>query len=319
MTVPTRRAFLGTIAGAAAAATAAAASKTIPAVGPRFFVALLTPVNRKGNFDEPLARDLLAFLHERGVDGALILGTTGEFSSFSVAERKRILEAYVRHKSGLEVMCQIATPTLPVTLDLLQHAGGAGADSVMVLPPFYYKNPSVDGLTRFFTPVLEASRLPVLLYHIPQVSAIEISHELLRRLSQYSNLYGIKDSSGKPEGLTAFIREFPKLKIFTGSHRLIEMDLQQGGAGAITGNGNVFPRETAALLQLFREGKPLAEAQAHLNDVANILGGYDGIPAMKFALGQIGLRETYSRPPFAELSAEKKSELSSRLARLKRS
>lgn len=313
----TRRSFLAGLGAAAGAAAAPRATKTMTATGPRFFVATLTPLDRKGNFDASLSRDLLAFLRERGVDGALVLGTTGEFSSFSVQERKKILEAMLREKGSLEVMCQVAAPNLPETLDLLHHAAGAGANSALVLPPFYYKNPKVEGLARFFSPVLEAARIPVLLYHIPQVSAVEITHDLLRRLSHYDKLYGLKDSSGKAEGLTAYIREFPKLKIFTGSHRLLEMALKQGGAGAITGNGNVFPRETAELFKLHREGKDLAAAQARLNDVVTVLGGYDGIPAMKFALGQLGLRESYCRPPFTELSAEKKAELAAKLNRIR--
>jgi 4-hydroxy-tetrahydrodipicolinate synthase len=285
--------------------------------GPRFFVATLTPLDRNGNFDQALSRDLLAFLRERGVDGALVLGTTGEFSSFSLRERKKILEASLRDKGSLEVMVHVGTPNLPETLDLLDHAASAGADSALVLPPFYYKNPSVDGLARFFSRVLEAAKIPVLLYQIPQVSGVEIRHELLARLSQYDKLYGIKDSSGRAEGLTAYIREFPKLKIFTGSHRLIQMALQQGGAGAITGNGNVFPRETAAVFQEFRKAGDVAAAQARLNEVLGVLGGYDGIPAMKFALGEMGLRESYCRPPFAELAPEKKAELKAKLARMK--
>ncbi|MBI3693673.1 MAG: dihydrodipicolinate synthase family protein [Acidobacteria bacterium] len=313
----TRRAFLGGLGGAAIAAAAPRAAKTMAANGPRFFVAALTMLDRSGKFDPALSRDLLAFLRERGVDGALILGTTGEFSSFSVAERKRILEANLRDKGSLEIMAQVATPNVPETLELLHHAAGAGADSALVLPPFYYKRPGVDGLTRFFSQVLEASRIPVLLYHIPQVSAVEISHELLRRMSQYDKLYGIKDSSGKADGLTAFIKEFPKLKIFTGAHTLIEMALKQGGAGAITGNGNVLPGQTAELFRFFRDGKDLAPAQAKLNEAASLLGGYDGIPAMKFALSRLGLRESGCRPPFSEMSAEKKSELAAKLARLK--
>jgi 4-hydroxy-tetrahydrodipicolinate synthase len=310
----TRRAFFGMAAAAPAALAARKAERTS---GPRFFVATLTAMDRAGRFDEALNRDLLAYLRERGADGALILGTTGEFSSFSVKERRKILEAGLRDKGRLEAMCQVGAPNLPETLELLDHAAGAGADYALVIPPFYYKSPSVEGLARFYSQVLEAARIPVLLYHIPQVRAVEISHELLRRLSAYDKLYGIKDSSGKPEGLTAFIREFPKLKIFTGAHRLLSLCLQQGGGGAITGNGNVFPAETAAVFQAFREGRDLAPAQARCDEVMTALGGYDGIPAMKFALGEVGLRETHCRPPLVELSPEKKAELRARIARVR--
>lgn len=156
----------------------------------------------------------------------------------------------------------------------------------------------------------------MLLYHIPQVSAVEISHELLRRLSGSEKLYGIKDSSGKLDGLLAYIREFPKLKIFTGAHRLLSKALQEGGSGAITGNGNVFPAETTAVFQAFRERRDLTPAQARLDEVMAALGGYDGIPAMKFALSEVGLRESYCRPPFSELSAEKKAELRAKIRAL---
>ncbi len=313
----TRRMFLTGL--GAVSAAAARATRTTTATGPRFFVATLTSLDRKGRFDEALNRDLLAFLRERGVDGALVLGTTGEFSSFSLRERRKILESNMRDKGSLEVMVQVGAPNLPETLELLEHAASAGADSALVLPPFYYKRPNVEGLTRFFTPLLEAAKIPVLLYHIPQVSAVDISHELLRRLAPYDKLYGIKDSSGKADGLTAFIKEYPKLKIFTGSHALIDMALKQGGAGAITGNGNVFPAETAAVLRAFRDGKDAAAAQARLNQVASALSGYDGIPAMKYALSRMGLRESFCRPPFVELGEEKKAELKGKLEKLKAS
>lgn len=294
---------------------AAAAKRVTSTAGPKFFVAALTPMDRQGRLDEPLARDLLRFLEENGVDGALVLGTTGEFSSFSVRERRKILEAFTKARRKLEIMCHVAAPNLPETLELLEHAAGAGVDSTLVLPPFYFKTQSAEGLARFFIPVLESARTPVLLYNIPQVSGIEIRHDLLRRLAQYDRLYGIKDSWGKAEVTTAYIKEFPRLKIYTGSHRLIEMALKLGGAGAITGNGNVFPRETAALFKLFREGKDLAAAQAQLNEVANSLAGYDSVPAQKYAIGLMGLRETHCRPPLLDLSEEQKRQLAGRLKR----
>ncbi len=306
---PTRREFLSA-AGAAAVAAA-------PAAGARFFVAALTALDRNRKFDEPLARDLLAYLREAGVDGALTLGTTGEFSAFSVAERKNIVEAYARAKGSLELMCQVATPNLPETLDLLAHAAGAGADLALVLPPFYVKNPPLEGLARFFEPVLEASSLPVLLYNIPQISGITINHELLHKLEGHPRLYGVKDSTGKLESTTAFVGEFPKLKIFCGSSAILEPALKAGAAGAITANGNLLARPTATLMRLFREGRDIAAAQARLNEAAAIMRGFESIPAMKAALGPLGMRESYCRPPLVDLPDDRKAELRARIAQLK--
>jgi 4-hydroxy-tetrahydrodipicolinate synthase len=304
----TRRSFLG----AAGAAAWAAGTKVAGEGGPQFLIAALTMLDRSGRLDDALVKDYLAFLAHGGADGVLVLGTTGEFASFSVKERKQILECYLRHKQKLSVMCQVATPNLPETLELLQHAGVAGADSALALPPFYFKNPATEGLIRFYEPILRAAKVPVLLYNIPQLSGVPITADLLRRLSVHERLYGMKDSFSKADALAGFIREFPKLKIYTGVPRNIEKDLREGGAGAITGNGSVFPRETAAIFQAFRTGGDVHAAQQRFDEAATALSGYDGIPAMKFALTRFGLRESYCRAPFTELAAEKRKELAER-------
>jgi len=313
----TRRAFVGALA-TAVPAVGRASSKTGLAAGARFYVAALTPLDRSGRLDQTLARDLLAFLRERGADGVVVLGTTGEFSSFSLRERKQILEAYLPAKGSLEVICQAGTPNLPETLELLEHAAGTGAHAALVVPPFYYKNPAIEGLVRYYAQVLDAARIPVLLYHIPGLSGVPVSSELLQRLEKHPRLYGVKDSSGNLEGTAAFIREFPKLKIFTGSSGHIETALKLGGAGAITGDGNVLTRETAAVFRQFRQGAEVSAAQAKLDEASKLLRGLLGIPGMKSALASMGLRESYCRPPLVEMSDERQAELKAKLAMLNR-
>lgn len=301
--------------GARLASAGWASDAAVAPDAPRFYVASVTPVDRRQRFDDGLMRDLLALFGEKGVDGVLVLGTSGEFSSFSLSERKKITDFAVKHKGKLEVMCQVGTPNLPETLDLLAHAAAAGVDKALVLPPFYYKNPSLEGLVSFFSPILEAARIPVLLYHIPGTSGVPITLELVGRLSRYEKLYGIKDSSGNQEGLLAFIREFPKLKVLTGSNRLLEIALKSGGGGAITGTGNVVAAETVELFRQFRAGKDTAAAQARLVEVGRMMPA--DIPGMKFVLGELGLRESWCRPPFGEVSEARKAELKAAVAKLK--
>ncbi len=313
-----RRTFLCSLTTAATATALCRPASTAAAAGPgpRCYVASITPLDRSGRFDEGLAIDLLAFFRKNRIDGVVVMGTTGEFASFSVGERKKILEAMVKNRGNLEILCHVATPNLPETLELLDHAAGAGADKALVLPPFYFKKPSMEGLLAFFNPVLEKARIPVLLYHIPGTSGVPITLDLVRNLSKREKLYGIKDSSGSAEGLLAFIKEFPNLKTFTGSGRQISMALQNGGGGAITGNGNVIPGEMSAIFEDFRAGKDLTAAQSRLNEVSKIMP-WD-MPDMKFALGELGLRESYCRPPFVELSTEQKADLRARIAQYKR-
>jgi 4-hydroxy-tetrahydrodipicolinate synthase len=305
----TRRAF---VAGASTALAAAAGKKMDDAPGPRFFVAALTALDQRGNLDDAIVKDYLAYLAGNGADGALVLGTTGEFASFSVKERKQILESYARHRGRLALMAQVGAPNVPDTLELLAHAAGAGADAALVAPPFYYKNVSTEGLVHFYEPVLDSSRIPILLYNIPQTTGVPITAELLHRLSFSSRLYGIKDSFSKVDAMTSFIREFPKVKIFTGVPGNIGANLGAGGAGAITGNGSAFTRETSAVFQAFRNNSDTASAQAKLDERARLLAGYETIPAQKFALTRSGLAEMHCRPPLTDLSTAQKKSLAER-------
>lgn len=307
----TRRGFLET------GAAYAAAAKLGQNGGPKFLVAALTMLDRNGRFDDAMSKDYLAFVAEGGADGALALGTTGEFASFSVKERKQILESFLRHKGKLSIPVQVAAPNLPETLELLEHAAAAGADAALVLPPFYYKNPAIDGLVAFYKPVLDAARIPVMLYNIPQLSGVPITPELLRRLSAFERLYGMKDSFNKADQLVSNIREFPKLKILTGVPGNITADLEAGGAGALTGNGSVFLRETRAVFDAWGKGSGAAAAQKRLNDAGGVFAGYDSIPAAKYALSLMGLRESTVRPPFTPLSPEQKKDLVERFRRFR--
>jgi 4-hydroxy-tetrahydrodipicolinate synthase len=310
---PTRRVFVAGMAGAASAA-AAAPSRTRSAPVPRFLIPTVTPVDRQSNFDESLWHDMLEFFREKGADGVVVLGSTGEFSSFSVRERQKILTAAVKYRGSLEIVAQVSTPNLPETMELMLHAAKEGADSVLVMPPFYFKRVPLEGLIGYYSALFEATRIPMLLYHIPDSSGIPISVELLGALAKHDMLYGVKDSSGNREGLLAFIKEFPTLRIFTGIPSLIETAIRNGGAGAISGSGNVLPGETAAVFRDARAGRDIAPALARLNQASKLLGGDAG--SMKFILGQLGLRESYCRVPFAvELDAQRKAALKERVAK----
>src|SRR5258708_140463 len=251
----TRRGFLGAASAAAAFAATPPAAKTLAGKsGPNFYVAAVTPCDSKGKFDEPLYRDLMPFFKDRGADGVVVLGTTGEFPSFSTVERKRIAETALKHRSGLRMIVQVGTSNLPETLELLNHAVANGADGVLCIPPFYYKNPGIDGLVKYYSQILEASKVPVYLYHIPGTSAVPISLELLHKLEHYPNLAGIKDSTGSAEGYAAFVKDFPKLDMMSGTDNNIPYALAHN-MGAILIGGNLFTKQSAAVFAAHRAGK----------------------------------------------------------------
>lgn len=314
----TRRTFLSAVSAATAAAAATPPAKTAAVKsGPNFYVAAVTPCDNKLKFDEPLYRDLMPFFKERGADGVVILGTTGEFPSFSVAERKRVAEVALKHRSGLRMIVQVGTPNLPETLDLLNHAQANGADGVLCIPPFYYKNPTIEPLVKHYSAVLEASKVPVYLYHIPGTSAVPITHELLHKLEHYPNLAGIKDSTGNAEGYAAFVKEFPKLDMMSGTDNNIPTALANG-MGAILMGGNLFTKQAAAVFAAHRAGKDIAEAMTRLREASALLRGTGGssITGIKYSLTAWGMRESFARPPQPELTAEQKAQVKPKLAEL---
>ena len=314
----TRRGFLGAVSAATAVAATPRAAKTAAVKsGPNLYVAAVTPCDKNNRFDEGLYRDLMPFFKERGADGVVALGTTGEFPSFSVAERKRAAEVALKHRSGLRMIVQVGTPNLPETLELLNHAQANGADGALCIPPFYYKNPTLEPLVKHYSAILEASKIPVYLYHIPGTSAVPISHELLHKLEHYPNLAGIKDSTGSAEGYAAFVKEFPKLDMMSGTDNNIPTALANG-MGAILMGGNLFVKQAAAVFAAHRAGKDLTEPMAKLREASAILRGTGGssITGIKYSLTAWGFRESFARPPQPELTAEQKAQIKPKLEQL---
>src|ERR1700721_4807933 len=176
-----RRTFLGAMGAAAALGVAGetalpeisgevlpSTAKTPAASGEKvlFWVAASTPCDKNLNFDPELYKDVLAYLKQKGADGVVVLGTTGEFPSFSVAERKKVAETAFKHRNGLNVIVSPGTANFPESLELSQHAEAHGADGLLVVPPFYYKHPRLDGLTRYFSLILEEVKIPTILTNI---------------------------------------------------------------------------------------------------------------------------------------------------------
>ena len=137
-----------------------------------------------------------------------MLGTTGEYPSFSIAERKKIAETALKHRDGLSMIVRPGTTNFPETVDLIAHAAANGADGVLIIPPFYYKKPSAGGTDQVLLANLRAIKIPVTSYHIPR-RARSRSPRLLHSLEHYPNLAGIKDSTGDVAGTRLSSRNFP--------------------------------------------------------------------------------------------------------------
>lgn len=217
--------------------------------------ATLTPVMRDGGIDHARLADHVRWLFAQGVDGIAPFGTTGEGQSFALDERRAGVDALLH--AGIaanRIVPGTGCASLPETVMLSRHAVAAGCAACLVLPPFFWKAPSDEGLFAWYSRVIEGvadARLRVFLYHLPQVSSVPLSVGLVARLATAfpGVVAGIKDSEGNWEHTSALLARVPQLTIVIGHEPHLPRLLRAGGAGTICGVANTQPALVRALLQ----------------------------------------------------------------------
>src|ERR1700744_2210607 len=182
--------------------------------------AIATPIDESGTPDLKRAMNLARFLLDNGCDGLNVLGTTGEATSFSLDQRKRVMSAYADSGLPLDRMMVGTGAAAPAdAIALTRHAAELGFAGALVLPPFYYKGVPDDGLVAYIEAILQATAarpLPIYLYHFPAQSGLPWQCALIRRLLERfgERIVGLKDSSGD----MAYAREAaaisPRFKVF---------------------------------------------------------------------------------------------------------
>ncbi len=253
-----------------------------------------TPLDDHLRFD-PVAQEAhLSWLASEGLDGVLVLGTNGEFPSFSLAERIVVAEAAAAAGSGLSLILGVGSCALPEVMTMLGVAADCGYGAILCPPPFYFRAASADGLAAFFREVLDASSVPVLLYHIPQVTGVPIAEEILDRLEGHERLAGVKDSSDDLDELARLCGRFHDRAYIVGSDRLITACMAAGGRGSITAAASVAPGLVGAVQRGDAD-------QSRLDEVRALLEAYGLGPSVKAILRRCGLGEYATRPPLLGL------------------
>jgi len=271
---------------------------------------VVTPFNADRSPDPKRLVRHCRWLIDQGV-GLAVFGTNSEANSMSVAEKIALLDALL--EAGLppaRMMPGTGCCALTDSVALTRHAVRCGCAGVLMLPPFYYKGVSDEGLFRSYAEVIERvadERLRVYLYHIPPVSQIPISLALIERLLDVhpGAIAGVKDSSGDWSNTRAMLERFqPRgFDVFAGSETFLLATLRAGGAGCISATGNVNPGPIARLAGSWRDADADAR-QSALDRVRSAFQSFPMIPALKRAIahhsGDPGWVTV--RPPLVELS-----------------
>jgi 4-hydroxy-tetrahydrodipicolinate synthase len=281
------------------------------------FAPVVTPFDERLEPDPRRLRRHCRWLLDNGV-GLAVFGTNSEANSMSVAEKSRLLDALV--ESGLprdRMMPGTGMSALPDTVELTRRAVQLGCAAVLMLPPFYYKNVTDDGLFASYSEVIQRvgdSRLRIFLYHIPPVSQVPITLSLIERLlaAYPGTIAGVKDSSGDWNNTRAMLERFQPsgFEVFAGSETFLLATLRAGGAGCISATANVNPAAIVRLAQSWQDDDA-EKQQAALDAVRGAFAKVPMIGALKAAIAHFGGDAAWAtvRPPLAALSAEQRATL----------
>jgi dihydrodipicolinate synthase/N-acetylneuraminate lyase len=254
-----------------------------------------TPFTDDGSLDLDALERHLVWLESTRLDGVLLLGSNGEFPSLSADERRAVATRAACAAPRLLKILNVGSCVLAEAVSAAQGAGDLGFDAVLCPPPFYYRSAPADGLAAFFRGLLDASPLPVLLYHIPAATGIGIHDELLTTVADHPRLAGVKDSSGDPSECARFAGAMSGGRsLFVGNDRLVRTARDLGGAGSITACASVAP-------DLVAEAMADDRAFERLVMLRGLLESHGLIPAVKAILGSRGLGGVRPRPPLVPL------------------
>jgi 4-hydroxy-tetrahydrodipicolinate synthase len=265
------------------------------------FTALVTPF-RGGALDEAAFVALVERQIESGVHGLVPVGTTGETSTLSHEEHRRVVQLCVETARGrVPVVAGAGSNATAEAIELTRHAKEVGADAALVVTP-YYNRPSQEGLYRHYAAINDAVDLPVLVYNVPSRTSVDISNETLQRLSKLPHVVGVKDATGDMARAS-----FQRLMCGEGWVMLSGDDptalgyVAHGGHGCISVTSNVAPRACAEFFNALLQGD-WAGALARQDKLVRLHKALflDSSPApTKFALAKLGLCADEARLPIA--------------------
>jgi 4-hydroxy-tetrahydrodipicolinate synthase len=286
--------------------------------------ALVTPFKKDNEVNEEALRDLVNFVVEKGVNGVVPVGTTGEFVYLSEEERRKVVEIVVDEVSGrVSVIAGTGASSTGQAIELSKHAEDVGADAVLVVSP-YYLRPADKGAYQHFYDISQATDMPIMLYNIPQCTGDFLSREVVEDLAELDNVVGLKDSSGHFPYLMELLEMVgDKINIVCGHDEVVLPALAAGAKGAILASANVIPDLWIKLHEAIRKGdlEKARKMQMDAQKLARIFCRHGGAVAVKAALKMVGLNVGKARRPLVSggvLSWEIREEIRMELEKLGR-
>ena len=286
-------------------------------------VPVLTPFTPTGEPDAGRFVNFCRWLLDQGAGGLAIFGTTSEANSMSPAERIELLDRLI--EAGIpaqKLMPGTGACAMTDATTLVRHAVGHGCGGVLMLPPFYYKGVSDDGIFAFISGVIDKVGSPALklfLYHIPPMAVIGFSLDLVGRFIRTypETVVGLKDSSGDWSNTAALLERFPGFAVFPGSEVFLLDGLRKGAVGCITASGNVNVPGIKRVYDNWR-GPQADTLQTEITNLRNTLQAYPMVPALKRIVAHYHNDPNWAvvRPPLVPLGQAQSAALIADLGKL---
>lgn len=268
--------------------------------------ALVTPTTPLG-VDYDRMNRLIDWQIERGINALVICGTTGESSTLTDAEHRKVMTRAIEYVNGrVPVICGTGSNETDYAVELTKSACEDGADGVLVVTPYYNKT-TQNGLVKMYNTIADASTKPVILYNVPSRTGIGIAPETYVKLADHPNIVAIKEANSDISKIVeTFALVGDKLDIYSGNDDQIVPILAMGGMGCISVLSNVIPTETVAITDKFFAGDVAGAAKLqcdYMPLVRSLFCECNPIP-VKAAMAAMGFCENYLRLPLVPMEED---------------
>jgi 4-hydroxy-tetrahydrodipicolinate synthase len=267
-------------------------------------VAIITPFNAEGQFDEEKYRELIEFQLANGTDVIVPCGTTGESTTLSYKEHDQVIKACIEQvNKRVPVLAGTGSNATQEAIEISGHAKQMGADGVLLVAP-YYNKPTQEGLYQHYKKIAESVAIPQVLYNVPGRTVINMSAETTIRLAELPNVVTIKEASGNLTQISQIIAEAgDKIDVVSGDDFLTFPIMACGGKGVISVTANIMPKEVKTMVAAAQDGRWEDARAIHLKMLAIHKAMFiesSPTPA-KTAAALMGKCEPYVRLPLVPL------------------
>ncbi|WP_288551192.1 4-hydroxy-tetrahydrodipicolinate synthase [uncultured Brachyspira sp.] len=267
-------------------------------------VALITPFTKDGEINYKKLAELIEYQIANKTDAIISAGTTAESATLTREERIEVIKFCIEVTNKRTMLIAgTGTNVTKTAVELTQKSCEYGADAIMAVTPYYNKG-NESGLIDYYTQIANASKVPVIMYNVPSRTGVKLPLNVIKKLSEISNIVAIKEASGDMSYTADIANIAPKLDLYSGNDDMVTPILALGGKGVISVTSNIIPKENHDMVMNFLNGKveESIKAQVHYIDLVRAMFIEVNPVPVKEAMNIMGFDVGPCRSPLGPLS-----------------